>query len=76
MLDWYIHGISELPLGRRLLLLVADESISPLLSFSVLCACVCPEGTVVVFVARRRVRLETRERHEWALPGLLVWGEA
>ena len=30
-------------------------------------------SAVAVFVARRRVCLETRGKHEWALPGLLVW---
>ena len=31
-------------------------------------------SAVAVFVARCRVFLETRGKHEWALPGLLVWG--
>ena len=30
-------------------------------------------SAVVVFVARRRVCLETRGNHEWALSGLLMW---
>ena len=30
-------------------------------------------SVVAVFVARRRVCLETRGNHEWTLSGLLVW---
>ena len=30
-------------------------------------------SAVAVFVARRRVCLEIRGNHEWALPGFLVW---
>ena len=31
------------------------------------------QSAVAVFVARRRVCLETRGKHEWALSGLLLW---
>ena len=30
------------------------------------------EGSVAVLVARRRVSIETRGKHEWALSGLLM----
>ena len=30
-------------------------------------------SAVAVFVARRRVCIETRGKHEWALSGLLMW---
>ena len=33
-------------------------------------------SAVAVFVARRRVFIETRGRHEWVLSGLLVWSRA
>ena len=98
MLDWYIPGISELPLGRRLLLLLAGES-----SFSFFCflfyfvyvrvprarhrgraRCRCGvqralagrgrggRNAVAALVARRRVPIKTRGKHEWDLSGLLV----
>ena len=97
MFGWYIPGISELPLGHRLLLLLGRENLFSIVLLFVLCACVYPEhGTagepgaiagvsgcwrveggegrsaVVVFVARRRVSIESRGKHEWALLGLLV----
>ena len=31
-------------------------------------------SAVAIFVPRRRVCIETREKHEWALPGFLMSG--
>ena len=109
MLGWYIPGLSELPLGNRLLLLPFSailcflhfswhfQSFFPFFFVRFVCVRVLrirqcgrarhrrgcqrvvagregfARSAVAVLVARRRVCLETRGKHEWALSGLLMW---
>ena len=62
-IGWYIPGISELPLGRRLLLLLEGESLLFLFFFSSFCVRAC------VPRARHRGRARRRRGYQRARAG-------